>query len=170
MTVYNSLWLCPSINAPSSSLPKKKGKIKNRKRLSMVCIILYTISQCSDMVEGHTGRGRIWTVMRGDGRRLLPFRFEESQLRWRWNVHRQSQQLPRQPESLLHRSRKLSSRSSFSYSLIFLSSSLLFLSFPCILWTGQGNGQFFRVGFQGLGNDATFRCLVRLPSQEIQQR
>jgi hypothetical protein len=88
----------------------------------MVCIILYTISQFSDMVEGHTGRGRIWAVMRGDGRRLLPFRFEESQLRRRWNVYRQSQQLPRQPESLLHRSRKLSSRSSFSYLPLFFSS------------------------------------------------
>ena len=107
------VWSIHAVNFEYHSL------VHRSRRLSMVCIILYIISQFSDMVEGHTGRGRIWTVMRGDGRRLLPFRFEESQLRWRWNVHRQSQQLPRQPESLLHRSRKLSSRSSFS-SLIFL--------------------------------------------------
>lgn len=76
----------------------------------MFCVL------CSDMVERHSGCGRIWTFVHRNGRWLVPFRAEESQLRRWWNVHRQSQQLPRQPKSLLHRARKfISSRSHNSY-------------------------------------------------------
>ena len=50
------VWSIHAVNFEYHSL------VHRSRRLSMVCIILYIISQFSDMVEGHTGRGRIWTV------------------------------------------------------------------------------------------------------------
>ena len=74
MTVYNSLWLCTSINAPSSSLPKKRKnkKIENAYQWSVLYYIQFLnavtwLKGIRDVAES----GRSCVEMDGDSYRFV---------------------------------------------------------------------------------------------------